>query len=135
MNRDKVLTKMLGHYLSEEESMLEIDRLMDEVIKEPEAVFKGSLNQLAALALTAGAAPEEVKEAVSAINSDVFSMCVAVESALYKQGLVDGLSLMGIKITMEELDAAIKDSVERANSEAIGWMQMGSKYPAPSIMA
>lgn len=100
-------TQMIALFLSGEKVQDRIDGMTDVAEKDQYREFQKELEVLKNIAVKAGADIKEVDRAVGHID-DSFSS-TDVGCALYYQGLVDGLKLMGQSISVNKLRECMKE--------------------------
>lgn len=109
-------TQMIAMLLTGDAYQGRIDAMTDAAEEDAYRKFQKELDVLEDIAIKAGADPMEVNKAMIHID-DSFD-CTGVGSALYYQGLVDALKLMGQSISMDELRKCMKEIRERGDISA-----------------
>jgi len=114
------LAMMLGAYMYDDDFFCRADKLMIETAKKRDSKYKEALNILVSAALSSGENAEGVKKAVNEIDDELMGIYLEVGYELLRHGLVSGLRLLGVNITLEDIKAGIDAAeTEREKENAI----------------
>lgn len=124
----EMLIQSLGYYVANDNHAGHVDDITEAAAKEPRKALEELIKQLSDLALSHGANSEEIKGLTRDIKDGICTLiypCVGQEA--YKHGFVDGLHLMGLQLSVYEIDRAEKRAREEFQSEKDSWFNFGRK--------